>query len=102
MGLLLVSFRCAGLWSSAFRRGSALGSSGGLVRHQLLTSRLASSLDRRSHDDPAALGTRHRAADQQQVAHGIDFYNAQILNGAIAHAHMSGHPLALEHTAWRL
>jgi hypothetical protein len=60
---------------------------------------LAQGLHRRSHDHAAALGTRHRAADQQQVAHGIDFHNAQIFNGAVAYAHVARHALALEHAA---
>ena len=49
-----------------------------------------------------AFRARHRTADQQQVARHVDFDDAQIFDGAILHAHVTGHALALEHAARRL
>ena len=47
-------------------------------------------------------GARNRAADQQQVALGVDLDDLQILDRAANHAHVTGHALALEHAARRL
>src|SRR5262249_30270774 len=41
----------------------------------------------------------YRTADQQQVAGDIDFHDVQIFNGAVAHAHVTRHALALEDAA---
>jgi hypothetical protein len=59
----------------------------------------AASLQRRTHDDFAARRARHRAADQQEVARGVDFDDLQLLDRAADVAHVAGHALALEHAS---
>src|SRR5260370_3023912 len=55
--------------------------------------------------DEAVHRTRHRAAHEQQIPLGVDFYDAQADLGEVAGAHMPGHPLALDDAggirAWR-
>src|SRR6185369_110583 len=73
-----------------------------LARSDALAHRQPGRLHRRTHDDLATLGTWHRAADQQQVARGIDLDDTQFLDGATHDTHVAGHALALEHAARRL
>src|SRR6185437_5220829 len=56
-------------------------------------------LQRRTDDDLAALRTGHGAADEEQIALDIDLHDLEILRRAAHHAHVAGHPPALEHAA---
>src|SRR5690606_22812268 len=47
--------------------------------------------------DPGALGTRNRAADQDQAAIGVGRDDLDVLRGHAGGAHVTGHLLALEH-----
>src|SRR5256884_6350461 len=75
------------------RRGAKLGR-----RHDLAV-RAARRLQRRAHDHLPALGSRYRAADQEQVALQFDLHHAQVLGAPPYHAHVTGHAPPLEHAA---
>src|SRR6476659_205643 len=61
----------------------------GRVLRQLL-------LDRVPQRDPAALGTRHRALDQDEATLDIGLHHLEIERGDAVDAHMAGHLLVLE------
>src|SRR5258708_33217670 len=46
--------------------------------------------------DEAVHRTRHRAPHEQEIALGVDLYDAQADLGEVAGAHVPGHPLALD------
>src|SRR6266480_7685478 len=46
--------------------------------------------------DQAVHRTRHGAAHEQEIALGVDSYDAQAELGGVAGAHVPGHPLALD------
>ena len=56
----------------------------------------------RTHDHLTARSTRHCAANQQQIAFGIDAHDLQIFDRPALAAHVTGHALTGEHAAWRL
>src|SRR5690606_8124575 len=60
---------------------------------------LSLNLARRAHDHVAARRTRHRAADRDQAALGVDLDHLQALRGLLHGAHVPGHLLAREHAA---
>jgi hypothetical protein len=49
-----------------------------------------------ANDDVAAVGARHRAADQQQVVLGIDANHQQVPHRDAVDAHVTGHAMTLE------
>src|SRR6056297_319530 len=59
-------------------------------------------LHRRTHQHMAARCTRHRAANEQQVAFGVYPYDFEVLGGDALGAHVAGHLLALENASGRL
>ena len=52
-----------------------------------------------AHRDVAAARAGHRAADQQQLALGIDAHDLEVLHGALPAPRWPGHALAGEHAA---
>src|SRR6185312_15551246 len=64
-----------------------------------LAQRPARRLQRRSDDDLAALGARHCTPNEEEVALGIYLDDLEVLRGAAHHAHVTGHPAALEYAA---
>src|SRR6266566_8349294 len=46
--------------------------------------------------DQAVHRPRHRAADEQEIALGVDLHDAQADLGKVARAHVPGHALALD------
>src|SRR5690606_19404233 len=60
---------------------------------------LSLNLARRAHDHVTARRTRHRAADRDQAALGVDLDHLQALRGLLHGAHVPGHLLAREHAA---
>src|SRR5687767_795857 len=68
-----------------------------LRRSDALTLELRRRLHGGTHDHLTARGTGNGAADQQQVALGIDAHDLQILDGATDLAHVAGHALAGKH-----
>ena len=67
-----------------------------------LRLQLRGCLHRRTHDHLTARCARNGAADQQQVALGIDAHDLQVLDGATDLAHVAGHALTEEHATRRL
>ena len=57
------------------------------------------ALDGVADDDDAAVGTRDRALDEQQVALGVGLDDLQVERGHLLVAHLAGHPHPLEHPA---
>src|SRR5229473_4698523 len=53
-------------------------------------------LDGVAHRDPAALGARHRAFNQDQAAHNIGLHDLEIEGGDAIDAHLARHLLILE------
>src|SRR3546814_9166184 len=60
---------------------------------------MAIDLDRVLDDQPAALRTGHRALDEQQPARGVGVDDLEVLLGAVAITHVTGHFLVLEDAA---
>src|SRR5690606_25621240 len=54
-------------------------------------------LDGIAHIDPGALGTRNRAADQNQAALCVGRNDLEVLGRHAGSTHVTGHLLALEH-----
>src|SRR3979409_2469565 len=69
-------------------RQAELAGLGGVLRQLLL--------DRVPERDPAALGTRHRALDQDQAALDIGLHHLEIERGDAIDAHTAGHLLFLD------
>tara|TARA_R100000541_G_scaffold2469_1_gene8882 strand:- start:601 stop:1263 length:663 start_codon:yes stop_codon:yes gene_type:complete len=67
-----------------------------------VNSPLPASLGSRTHDNVTTSGTGHCTLDQQQITLGIDTHDFQGLHGYALGAHVPGHLLALENTAWSL
>jgi hypothetical protein len=67
-----------------------------------VNSPLPASLGSRTHDNVTTSGTGHCTLDQQQITLGIDTHDFQGLHGYALGAHVPGHLLALENTAWCL
>src|SRR3546814_5461843 len=61
--------------------------------------RRAIDLDRVLDDQPAARRTGHRALDEQQPARGVGVDDLEVLLGAVAITHVTGHFLVLEDAA---
>jgi hypothetical protein len=59
-------------------------------------------LNGRAHDNPPTLRARDRTLDQYRTSRLIDPYDLKVLCGPANGAHVSRHPLSLEHTSWRL
>src|SRR5262245_14489797 len=77
---------CVG-WRGALRQAE-LARLGRLLRQLLL--------DRVAERDPAALGARHRALDQDQAALDVGLHHLEIERGDALDAHMARHLLVLE------
>src|SRR4051812_26021906 len=95
--VIFISMLCAlpgwsgGLGSSRRNGAARFAELAGLRR--FLGKRLLHGI---AHDDPAALGARHRALDHDQAAIDIGLHDAQIERGHFVDAHMAGHLLVLE------
>ena len=64
-----------------------------------LPSRVDRGLDGVADRDDATVRTRNRALDEQHVALGVGVDDFEVERGDLLVAHVSGHALALEHTA---
>jgi hypothetical protein len=67
-----------------------------------VNSPLPASLGSRTHNNVTTRGAGHCALDQQKITLSIDTHDFQGLHGYALGAHVPGHLLALENTAWRL
>ena len=56
-------------------------------------------LHRLAHGHEAAVGAGNAAADEHEVALGVDAHDPEVLHGDALGAHVAGHLLALEHVA---
>ena len=72
---------------------------GGLGRDDPLALGKTGRLQRGTHDDLTTLGSRHGAADEEQVTLGVDLDDLEVFRGATGNTHVARHALALEHAA---
>src|SRR4051812_36770084 len=70
----------------------------GLGSRLLGCARPGRTRGRQYHQVPTA-GAGYRAANEQQLALGVDAHDLEILNGAVRRAVMTRHLLSREHTA---
>src|SRR5262245_17216119 len=92
------AFLASRVWMSSFMLPSLRRlrlAQAGRLRRVLRQRRLG----RVAHLDPTAFSARHRAADKQKSALGIDADDLQILSGDALVAQMAGHLLAFEDLA---